>query len=129
MPTYQIAAGRTINTAAGVLRHPSPCDGLIPADIALYLADGTIEAVPSPAPSAAALSPEPIASSTPDLPPVVEDAVPAPALPDKFPRSSAMAAHLKGKPEAYILAMQANDTRSGLNIKSAYKAALRALRS
>ena len=50
-------------------------------------------------------------------------------LPDKFPASAKMAAHLKGKSLAYVLAMQAKDERSGVNVTKAYKGALKALGS
>jgi len=129
MTAYRIAPGRTIQHEGGASGHPSPCDWLIPADVALYLADGTIEPIPSPSPDslpAPSEAPAPVESEA--VPPADDEGAGAPLeMPERLPSLGKLAAHLDGQSEEYIRAMHAADSRKGQTAQGHYKRALKAL--
>lgn len=142
MPRYVIAEGRQILTPRGVLIAGDSADTLSPADIALFLESGVIEAgegaadTPEP-PQASApveVDSDSAAPAAPDAPsePAVSpqaDAGAAPefTIPDRWPSIRKMPAFLEGKSAAEVRFLQANDGRVSPASEKVYTDALAAL--
>ena len=135
MTAYYIPPGRGIVSGGRVLHYGDPLPAFTAEQIDRYVVDGSLAAVPpavSPSPDslpAPSEAPAPVESDA--VPPADDEGAGAPleafTLPDKFPASSKMSAHLKGKPLGYVRAMRAKDGRSGVNVTKAYNSALKAL--
>lgn len=125
MARYKVAPGRAVGkkNGSGVIRSGDPLPDLSPADIARFLADGSIvldEAVEKEPPQETA--PSPISP-----PGEGADSAPGFSVPSKWPSIKNMPAYLEGLSAAEVRFLQANDSRVSAASEQVYRDALAAL--
>lgn len=123
MPQYVIAPGRTILTPGGALLAGDSAAPLCAADLALYVADGTVVMAPDPEP--AEVKPLPAVEPEPAPEPVVEPVEEPEPEPEPLPPVLALRAALAGLQADAVLAMMGRDDRP--SAKRHYRRRLREL--